>query len=122
MLSAADVCMNIIGLGDPVGFESLEDGRASQRKTCRSFIRWRGDSWQLDNTIIQSIALVVSIGSRRSDRPQTCGVTIRESAMNRLPCSAGLFALSAAFAGACGKIVASRPRAPTSIDDVQGVL
>jgi glyoxylase-like metal-dependent hydrolase (beta-lactamase superfamily II) len=32
MLFAADVCMNLTGLGDPVGFESLEDGRASQRK------------------------------------------------------------------------------------------
>jgi len=32
MLFAADVCMNIMGLGDPIGFESLEEGRASQRK------------------------------------------------------------------------------------------
>ena len=32
MLFAGDVCMNIMGLGDPVGFESLNDGRASQRK------------------------------------------------------------------------------------------
>lgn len=32
MLFAADVCMNIMGLGDPVGFESLEEGRASQRR------------------------------------------------------------------------------------------
>jgi glyoxylase-like metal-dependent hydrolase (beta-lactamase superfamily II) len=32
MLFAGDVCMNIMGLGDPVGFESLEGGRASQRK------------------------------------------------------------------------------------------
>ena len=32
MLFAADVCVNVMGLGDPVGFESLEDGRASQRK------------------------------------------------------------------------------------------
>ena len=32
MLFAADVCTNVIGLGDPVGFESLEQGRASQRK------------------------------------------------------------------------------------------
>ena len=32
MLFAGDVCMNLVGLGDPVGFESLEDGRASQRK------------------------------------------------------------------------------------------
>jgi glyoxylase-like metal-dependent hydrolase (beta-lactamase superfamily II) len=32
MLFAADVCMNLTGLGDPIGFESLEDGRASQRK------------------------------------------------------------------------------------------
>jgi hypothetical protein len=32
MLFASDVCMNIMGLGDPVGFESLEDGRVSQRK------------------------------------------------------------------------------------------
>ena len=29
MLFAGDVCINVIGLGDPVGFESLEDGRAS---------------------------------------------------------------------------------------------
>jgi len=32
MLFAGDVCINVIGLGDPVGFESLDDGRASQRK------------------------------------------------------------------------------------------
>jgi hypothetical protein len=32
MLFAGDVCMNVMGLGDPVGFENLNDGRASQRK------------------------------------------------------------------------------------------
>ena len=32
MLLARDVCTNLMGLGDPVGFESLEEGRASQRK------------------------------------------------------------------------------------------
>jgi glyoxylase-like metal-dependent hydrolase (beta-lactamase superfamily II) len=32
MLFAGDVCTNIMGLGDPVGFENLNDGRASQRK------------------------------------------------------------------------------------------
>jgi glyoxylase-like metal-dependent hydrolase (beta-lactamase superfamily II) len=32
MLFAGDVCTNLMGLGDPVGFESLEEGRASQRK------------------------------------------------------------------------------------------
>ncbi len=32
MLFAGDVCMNLMGLGDPVGFENLNDGRASQRK------------------------------------------------------------------------------------------
>ena len=32
MLFAADVCSNIMGLGDPIGFENLKDGRASQRK------------------------------------------------------------------------------------------
>jgi glyoxylase-like metal-dependent hydrolase (beta-lactamase superfamily II) len=32
MLFAGDVCMNLMGLADPVGFESLEEGRASQRK------------------------------------------------------------------------------------------
>ena len=32
MLFAADVCTNIVGFGDPVGFESLEEGRVSQRK------------------------------------------------------------------------------------------
>ena len=32
MLFAGDVCINVMGLGDPVGFESLEEGRASQRK------------------------------------------------------------------------------------------
>jgi hypothetical protein len=32
MLFAGDVCMNIMGLGDPVGFENLQAGRASQRK------------------------------------------------------------------------------------------
>jgi hypothetical protein len=29
---AGDVCMNLMGLGDPVGCESLKEGRASQRK------------------------------------------------------------------------------------------
>jgi glyoxylase-like metal-dependent hydrolase (beta-lactamase superfamily II) len=32
MLFAGDVCMNVMGLGDPVGFENLDEGRASQRK------------------------------------------------------------------------------------------
>lgn len=32
VLFAGDVCMNVMGLGDPVGFESLELGRESQRK------------------------------------------------------------------------------------------
>jgi len=32
MLFAGDVASNVMGLGDPLGFESLEDGRASQRK------------------------------------------------------------------------------------------
>ena len=32
MLFAGDVCMNIMGLGDPLGFESLQEGRASQSK------------------------------------------------------------------------------------------
>ena len=32
MLFAGDVCMNIMGLGDPLGFENLQEGRASQRK------------------------------------------------------------------------------------------
>jgi glyoxylase-like metal-dependent hydrolase (beta-lactamase superfamily II) len=32
MLFVGDVCMNVMGLGDPVGFESLEEGRASQSK------------------------------------------------------------------------------------------
>ena len=32
MLFAGDVASNLMGLGDPLGFESLEEGRASQRK------------------------------------------------------------------------------------------
>jgi hypothetical protein len=32
MLFAGDVCTNLMGLGDPVGFEGLEEGRTSQRK------------------------------------------------------------------------------------------
>jgi len=32
MLFAGDVCTNLMGLGDPVGFENLAEGRASQRK------------------------------------------------------------------------------------------
>jgi glyoxylase-like metal-dependent hydrolase (beta-lactamase superfamily II) len=32
MLFAGDVCMNVMGLSDPLGFESLAEGRASQRK------------------------------------------------------------------------------------------
>jgi glyoxylase-like metal-dependent hydrolase (beta-lactamase superfamily II) len=32
VLFAADACMNLIGLGDPVGFEDMALGKASQRK------------------------------------------------------------------------------------------
>ncbi len=32
MLFAGDAGMNVMGLGDPVGFEDLNEGRASQRK------------------------------------------------------------------------------------------
>jgi len=32
MLFAGDVCTNLMGLGDPVGFENLAEGRASQHK------------------------------------------------------------------------------------------
>jgi glyoxylase-like metal-dependent hydrolase (beta-lactamase superfamily II) len=32
MLIVGDVCMNLVGLGDPVGFEDVEEGRRSQRK------------------------------------------------------------------------------------------
>jgi glyoxylase-like metal-dependent hydrolase (beta-lactamase superfamily II) len=32
MLFAGDVCTNLMGLGDPLGFENLKEGRASQRK------------------------------------------------------------------------------------------
>ena len=32
MLFAGDAASNVMGLGDPLGFESLEEGRASQRK------------------------------------------------------------------------------------------
>jgi len=32
MLFAGDVAANLMGLGDPVGFECLQEGRASQRK------------------------------------------------------------------------------------------
>jgi hypothetical protein len=32
MLFAGHVCMNIMGLGDPLGFESLKEGRASQHR------------------------------------------------------------------------------------------
>ena len=32
MLFAGDVGTNLMGLGDPVGFENLEEGRASQCK------------------------------------------------------------------------------------------
>jgi len=32
MLLAGDACTNVLGLGDPIGFQSLEEGRASQRR------------------------------------------------------------------------------------------
>jgi len=32
MLFAGDACTNVMGLGDPIGFESVEEGRASQRR------------------------------------------------------------------------------------------
>ena len=35
MLFAGDVAMNVLGLGDPLGFESFEEGRASQRKVAK---------------------------------------------------------------------------------------
>ena len=33
------MCMNLMGLGDPVGFESLDGGAREPAQTCRSFIR-----------------------------------------------------------------------------------
>ncbi len=42
MLFAGDVCMNIMGLGDPIGFESLQQGRASQRKVASLFFEVAG--------------------------------------------------------------------------------
>jgi glyoxylase-like metal-dependent hydrolase (beta-lactamase superfamily II) len=35
MLFAGDVCSNIMGLGDPLGFENLKQGRVSQRKLAK---------------------------------------------------------------------------------------
>ena len=32
MLFVGDVCMNVMGLGDPIGFENLSEGRSRQRK------------------------------------------------------------------------------------------
>jgi len=32
MLFAGDVCAKIMGLGDPLGFENIDEGRASQGK------------------------------------------------------------------------------------------
>jgi hypothetical protein len=32
---AGDVCTNVMALGHPIGFESLEEGRASQSKVAR---------------------------------------------------------------------------------------
>lgn len=32
ILFVGDACMNVMGLGDPVGFEDLQKGRTSQRK------------------------------------------------------------------------------------------
>ena len=42
MLFAGDVATNLMGLGDPVGFENLEEGRASQRKVASLFIVGHG--------------------------------------------------------------------------------
>jgi len=35
MLFAGDVAMNVMGLGDPLGFENFEEGRASQRRLAK---------------------------------------------------------------------------------------
>jgi hypothetical protein len=52
MLLAGDVCMNLMRLADPVGFEDLDEGRASQRKL--SFIRscW---VWPRRRTFLQTL-------------------------------------------------------------------
>ena len=51
MLFAGDVCMNIMGLSDPLGFESLQEGRAPAQ-SCQSLFRCR------------------RVGSRRAYRPR----------------------------------------------------
>ena len=37
MLFAGDVCTNLMGLGDPVGFESLEESASQRKLTSLSF-------------------------------------------------------------------------------------
>ena len=41
MLFAGDVCINVMGLGDPIGFEGLEEGPCEPAQACESFIRGR---------------------------------------------------------------------------------
>ena len=40
ILFAADVCMNVISLGDPVGFENLNDGRESWPRKTGQGVKW----------------------------------------------------------------------------------
>jgi len=46
MRFARDVCMNLIGLGDPVGFENLMEGRASQRKLASLYSMLSGSAME----------------------------------------------------------------------------
>jgi glyoxylase-like metal-dependent hydrolase (beta-lactamase superfamily II) len=50
MLFVGDVCTNVVGLGDPVGFENLEEGRASQRKLAGLSFDAAGFGWRADRT------------------------------------------------------------------------
>ena len=68
---AGDVGMNILGLGDPVGFEDIEEGRRSQRKVAT--LRFNA---AVSRRIVQRVALVrISFGlpALKSAKIGVCG-------------------------------------------------
>jgi len=73
MLFAGDVCMNIMGLGDLVGFESLKEGRASQRKVAGLWFDAAGSAMAcLSPVMRQRVSAISGARNRLPDIGDAC--------------------------------------------------
>ena len=73
MLFAGDVCTNLMGLGDPVGFESLKEGRASQRKLASLSFDAAGSAMAgLSPAMRRRVSTISGAGNRLPDAGDAC--------------------------------------------------